>query len=418
MQNAPSVDYKNDFGYAAGVWLNFPLSSAVSFEPQAQFSWLGYSLKSLPTTPTQFDGTLQYQSYPLLFKIQTGKNFAFLVGPQIDFTNKISSQTTAPAYFKRMFIDQSTALTVGFELFPRSTIQLYARYIYGLSDMKYGLNPNVGNNGYKYYNDGIQAGLKVKLFGGAKKAAPVVVVPPPPPPVDTDGDGIIDSLDKCPTVPGIAKYQGCPIPDTDKDGINDEEDKCPTVPGIAKYHGCPIPDTDGDGINDELDKCPTVPGLARYQGCPIPDTDGDGVNDEMDKCPNEVGVASNYGCPDMSGVLGDAAKSFYFTTGTTKLVNAKIAKSKFDPVQNLLIKYPKLHLDIEGHTDNTGTDKINDPLSVKRAEAVKAAFIKKGVAGDRLNTAGYGSKNPVGDNKTKAGRAENRRVTLVPKFVD
>jgi outer membrane protein OmpA-like peptidoglycan-associated protein len=414
MKDAPSVDYKNDLGYAAGVWLNFPLGSVVSFEPQAQFSWLKYSVKSNTSPLKQFDGTLQYQSYPLIFKIHTSKNFSILVGPQIDFTNKISTQTSA--FYKRMFVDQSTAVTAGFELFSHSTLQLYARYIYGLSDMKYGNNPNVNSLGYKYYNDGIQAGVKLKLFG--KMILPPVVVPPPPPPIDTDNDGIIDSLDKCPTVPGLAKYQGCPIPDTDKDGINDENDKCPTVPGLAKYQGCPIPDTDKDGINDEEDKCPTVPGLAKYQGCPIPDTDGDGVNDEQDKCPNEVGVASNYGCPDMSGVLGDAAKSFYFTTGTTKLVNAKIAKSKFDPVLALLAKYPKLHLDIEGHTDNTGTDKINDPLSIKRAEAVKAAFIKNGVAAERFNAAGYGSKNPVGDNKTKAGRAENRRVTLVPKFVD
>jgi outer membrane protein OmpA-like peptidoglycan-associated protein len=384
MKDAPPIEYKSGLGYAVGAYLNFPLSSTISFEPQAQFSWLKYSLKTGPANPTQFDGTLQYQSYPLIFKIHTSKNFALLVGPQIDFTNKISTQTTS--YAKRMFIDQSTAVTAGFELFPRSTIQIYARYIYGLSDMKYGLNPNVNLVGWKYYNNGIQAGLKIKLFG---KIIPPPVVVPPPAPIDTDNDGIIDSLDKCPTVPGLAKYQGCPIPDTDKDGINDEEDKCPTVPGLAKY-----------------------------QGCPIPDTDGDGVNDEQDKCPNEVGVASNYGCPDMSGVLGEAAKSFYFTTGTTKLVNATIAKSKFDPVLDLLAKYPKLHLDIEGHTDNTGTDKINDPLSVKRAEAVKAAFLKKGLAADRFNTAGYGSKNPTGDNKTKAGRAENRRVTLVPKFVD
>jgi hypothetical protein len=50
----------------------------------------------------------------------------------------------------------------------------------------------------------------------------------------------------------------------------------------------PIPDTDGDGINDEDDKCPSQSGVARYGGCPIPDTDGDGVNDEEDKCPNRA----------------------------------------------------------------------------------------------------------------------------------
>jgi OOP family OmpA-OmpF porin len=65
------------------------------------------------------------------------------------------------------------------------------------------------------------------------KEVPVAPVVAPQPPADRDGDGIPDSEDKCPDVPGIAKYGGCPIPDTDKDGINDEEDKCPTVPGIA-----------------------------------------------------------------------------------------------------------------------------------------------------------------------------------------
>ena len=384
MKDAPTVDYKNDFGYAAGAYLNFPLTSTISFEPQAQFSFLGYSVNSNNSGVSQFDGTLQYQSYPLLFKFQTGKNFALLAGPQIDFANKISSQTSN--YFKRMFVDQSTAVTVGFELFPRSVVQIYARYIYGLSDMKYGANPNVASKGFKYFNDGIQAGLKIRLFGGAKKPEPVVV---PPAPIDTDGDGIVDSLDKCPTVPGLAKYQGCPIPDTDKDGINDEEDKCPTVPGLARYHGCPIPDTDGDGINDEVDKCPTVPGVAAYQGC-----------------------------PDMTPVLNEAAKSFYFVINTDKLLDAKIEKAKFDPVIDLLTKYPKLHLDIQGNTDITGNDKINIPLSQKRADAVKRAFTGKGFAADRFTTQANGSSKPQADNKTKAGRKLNRNVTLVPSFVD
>jgi hypothetical protein len=70
--------------------------------------------------------------------------------------------------------------------------------------------------------------------------------------------------------------EAAPVPvdtDRDKDGVLNDADKCPDVPGLAKYDGCPIPDTDGDGVNDELDKCPSVAGLAKYDGCPIPDTD-------------------------------------------------------------------------------------------------------------------------------------------------
>ena len=247
----------------------------------------------------------------------------------------------------------------------------------------------------------------------------VKVAPLPPAPVvekDTDGDGIVDSKDKCPTVPGVAKYDGCPIPDTDGDGINDENDKCPTVKGLARYHGCPIPDTDGDGINDEEDSCKTVPGVARYHGCPIPDTDGDGVNDEEDRCPTEKGLASNFGCPDFTPVLKLAVKSIYFTSGTAKFAVPKKAVSKLDTVVSIMKSHPNLKLAVEGHTDNSGTDKINIPLSKKRAETIENALIAKGIAKERLTAEGFGSTRPIDTNKTPQGKANNRRVELIPSF--
>lgn len=262
------------------------------------------------------------------------------------------------------------------------------------------------------YSIGIASPLKDKK--------PVVVVPPPPPPppppADTDKDGIIDTQDKCPTVPGVAKYQGCPVPDTDGDGINDENDKCPTVKGLAKYQGCPIPDTDKDGINDEEDKCPTVPGLARYQGCPIPDSDGDGVNDEEDKCPTIKGIAANSGCPDIKDSLKVSARSIYFLTGSDKFANPKLAPEKLKYVLEALNKYPVLKIDIEGHTDITGSAKLNKALSQKRANTIMNFLISKGIAKDRLTATGYGSEKPVATNKTAKGRQENRRVELLPRF--
>lgn len=255
--NTSNIDYKNDLGWAAGLYLNIPLSTKWSLEAQGQWSTLKYNVKSQVGTIKQFAGTMQYQSYPILLKYQTSKNFALLGGVQVDFLNTLKNDAGG-GYYKRNFIANSNAATVGFELFPTKTVQIYGRYIYGLSDMKYDQNPNVGKLGHRFYNDGFQFGVKVKLFG--KKAVPPVVPVVAAAPVDTDSDGVVDSLDKCPTVPGLAKYQGCPVPDTDKDGVNDEQDKCPTVPGLAKYAGCPVPDTDKDGVNDEQDKCPTVPG--------------------------------------------------------------------------------------------------------------------------------------------------------------
>jgi outer membrane protein OmpA-like peptidoglycan-associated protein len=73
-----------------------------------------------------------------------------------------------------------------------------------------------------------------------------------------------------------------------------------------KYNGCPTPDTDGDGINDDDDKCPTQRGTAAYMGCPVPDSDGDGINDDKDKCPHYPGDAANGGCPDMTIYFANA----------------------------------------------------------------------------------------------------------------
>ena len=244
-----------------------------------------------------------------------------------------------------------------------------------------------------------------------------MIAPPVVPviePKDTDGDGIVDEKDKCPAVPGVAKYDGCPVPDTDKDGINDDEDKCPTVPGLARYQGCPIPDTDKDGINDEEDKCPSVAGVARYQGCPVPDTDGEGVNDEEDKCPTVPGVTENQGCPvikeEVKQKVDHAAQKILFATSSYKLLSG--SNKGLDEVTKILQADPHLKLYIDGYTDNSGNTEKNQALSENRANAVKDYFVKKGIDASRITAAGHGQNEPIADNKTAAGRKKNRRVEM------
>ena len=250
-------------------------------------------------------------------------------------------------------------------------------------------------------------GERKKVNIPATPAPPVVAVV-----LDTDGDGVPDADDKCPTVAGLQAFAGCP--DGDSDGIADAEDKCPTQAGLAKYQGCPIPDTDADGVNDEEDKCVTEKGFARYQGCPIPDTDGDGVNDEEDKCVDRKGPATNQGCPVIEKAVVDkinlAAKNIFFATGSAKLL-PKSFKS-LDEVIGLLKTDESLMVDIDGHTDATGTAEKNQTLSESRATAVKTYLVSKGIADTRLTATGFGPTKPIADNKTAAGKAKNRRTEL------
>ena len=203
--------------------------------------------------------------------------------------------------------------------------------------------------------------------------------------------------------------------DTDGDGVYDKDDKCPSVAGSAKYKGCPVPDTDGDGINDDVDKCPKEKGVAKYNGCPVPDSDKDGVNDESDKCPNAAGPASNQGCPVIDKKIIEKvsfeAKNIFFETNSAKLAEGSM--KSLDGVFQILKSDRTLMLSIEGHSDNTGNPEANKTLSQSRADAVKDYFVAKGILASRLNAVGYGSEKPIADNNTEEGRAKNRRTELV-----
>lgn len=99
-----------------------------------------------------------------------------------------------------------------------------------------------------------------------------------------------------------------------------------------------------------------------------------------------------------------------FDTNSAKLKPA--ADKKLAEVVDFSAKYKDAGLAVTGHTDSRGSEKLNQKLSLSRAESVKAYLVKKGVAASRITTAGAASANPVGDNKTKAGRAQNRRVEI------
>ena len=227
---------------------------------------------------------------------------------------------------------------------------------------------------------------------------------------DTDGDGIPDHLDECPDAAGLAEFNGCP--DTDGDGIPDHLDECPTVAGTAEFNGCP--DTDGDGVPDHLDKCPNEAGAADNQGCPWPDRDGDGVLDKDDQCPDVPGTVANNGCPEVSveviKQLNEYSKTILFDLG-----KSTIRKESYAVLQNIvdiMKEYKNAKFEIEGHTDSSGSLKLNEGLSKDRAASVKDYLVTIGMDANRLTSEGYGPSRPIADNKTAAGRQQNRRVEI------
>ncbi len=229
---------------------------------------------------------------------------------------------------------------------------------------------------------------------------------------DADGDGVKDADDACPNVAGLAALNGCP--DTDGDGVADKDDMCPTTKGTKANKGCP--DSDGDGVVDKNDKCPTTAGPSANGGCPWPDTDGDGVLDKDDNCKNEVGPASNNGCPEpvikdeAKKSIGAFAKKILFNSGRTSF-KVGVAR-QLDGIVKVMNEYPRANFAIEGHTDSAGRASSNMKLSQRRAEAVMKYFVRHGIDASRLTAKGYGEDMPIDTNKTRAGRANNRRVTV------
>ncbi|MBL8609734.1 MAG: OmpA family protein [Myxococcales bacterium] len=252
--------------------------------------------------------------------------------------------------------------------------------------------------------------------------------PPPPPPPDRDRDGILDHDDACPDVPGIPtgdpKTHGCPPPqDRDQDGILDKDDACPDQKGLAStdptFHGCP--DTDGDGVFDKVDACPAEPGLKtsdpKTNGCPDPDRDKDGIPNAADACPDEPGPADTdpkkNGCPKAAVkggqiVILDQVK---FKTSSADILPGKDSEDILQAVLKVMKDHPEIKkVRVEGHTDNRGQAAFNKKLSADRAASVVKWLVKNGVDKARLTSAGFGPDKPLADNETEDGRYKNRRV--------
>lgn len=373
-----------DLGMAVSYWQG--VTNHIDFAANLAGTFLKYPFKDRP----------QATEEKFLMELDATANFKLLTD-----NYWVSPYLTAGAGISKYSGYWGTYVPLGaglqLNILDETFLQLQGQYRLGISD----------NTNYHFYWG---LGFLGNIGKPREKPAPKVVEIPVI--QDRDSDGVPDADDECPDLAGPRALKGCP--DRDGDGIPDKDDKCPDQKGLARYQGCPPPDRDGDGILDADDACPDTPGVARYRGCPVPDTDGDGVNDEVDKCPLLAGPASNGGCPIISVIIVEkvniAAKAIFFNSSS-----AKIATKSYGPLNDIvtiLKENPDLNLSIEGHTDNTGSEALNQKLSQSRADAVRKYLVDKGIDSDRLTSTGFGPSVPIADNKTVAGRAANRRVVM------
>jgi len=228
----------------------------------------------------------------------------------------------------------------------------------------------------------------VFAFGGKSAAAA---------PLDSDNDGVLDTLDKCPDTPAGVKVDtnGCPL-DSDSDGVTDNLDKCPGTPAGAAVdkNGCPL-DSDKDGVPDYLDKCPDTPA---------------GVKVDTNGCPPEVVVPAHVKAAAAERFCSKPAMlAIYFDSDQIDIKPEYHDELK--TVGDFLKYFPNSKGEISGHTDSTASMEHNMNLSERRAANVeKYISTTFGVSTGRITTKGYGETKPIASNKTKAGRAKNRRI--------
>jgi outer membrane protein OmpA-like peptidoglycan-associated protein len=200
----------------------------------------------------------------------------------------------------------------------------------------------------------------------------------------------------------------------------------------------PAPDRDGDGIPDSVDKCPDRPedmdGFEDDDGCPDIDNDGDGVLDIADKCPTQPETMNGYedddGCPDtvpadVDGLRG-TIEGLLYADGETAVHDS--AKRSLANIAKVMEAHPSVKIVLIGHTDDREAkafatppapgqpapdlESLNTDLARARAEAVRQALVALGVPQGRIVVDGTGAEDPVSDNNTSKGRLANRRVEL------
>jgi len=136
---------------------------------------------------------------------------------------------------------------------------------------------------------------------------------------------------------------------------------------------------------------------------------GGAVGHRMDKQAKELEKIAETKRTEQ-GLVTKLKSDILFDTGKADLKQG--AKDNLKQMAEIMKKYPENILTVKGYTDNTGTDKTNEALSQKRAEAVKSQLIASGLPAEVVTSQGLGAQSPIAENTTATGRKQNRRVEI------
>jgi outer membrane protein OmpA-like peptidoglycan-associated protein len=269
-------------------------------------------------------------------------------------------------------------------------------------EKKLGTNPKLADTD----SDGLSDGDEVLKY----KTDPLKL--------DTDSDGLSDGDE-------LLKYKTDPLKsDTDGDGLSDGDE-------VLKYKTDPLKtDTDGDGLSDSQevqqyktdalkidtdgDELTDGDEVLKYKTDPLKmDTDGGTVNDgvEVKRGTNPLDPADDV--PKIPMEIGKALilEGIVFKTNSAEIMpeSEKVLNEVVDGLKG----NPDVSIEIQGHTDNTGSKAHNMKLSQARADAVKKWLVTKGIDEKRMTTKGFGPDKPVAPNDTPENKQKNRRIEFV-----
>ena len=374
--------------------------------------FFGYMSNDLETTGlSSTDVTVLNYGGDLVWNFQPESAFqVFVMGgggqQQLDVDPADGSDSDSESFFAwnygagvKLFLSRHLAFRVDWRTYIAPT---------GPEDSRAILNPGVVLEDESMTSTEWTAGLSIFMGG----------------PADEDGDGVPDTDDLCPGTPdGVAvDGDGCPF-DDDGDGVSNYMDNCPDTPAgaVVDATGCPT-DADGDGVFDGLDQCPDTPSgaVVDANGCPT-DSDGDGVFDGIDQCPGTPAgrEVDADGCGEFEAALAEgrlvlSGVQFEFNSSDIKDESMAELGRAAAAIRNSIANRPGISIEVQGHSDAIGSESYNQTLSERRAASVRdyVASVEPSIA-DALTTRGYGESQPIADNDTEEGRAQNRRVEFV-----